>query len=318
MNTATAARTDYTLKAYNHLENLGARFIDELDKSEKTVNTYRRALRQFFAYLNERNIKDPERADIVDYRNALKTAGKQPTTIQNYITVVRLFFDWALTNNEIETDPARKIRGAKISHNFKKDIPTDSQVEDLLDTCGSDSLQDKRDCIIIRLMVENGLRDIELSRANVEDIRPLNSETVLYLQRKGMEEKTAFAILDEDLEKEIREYLKARGARPAEPLFTSLSNNSKSNRLTTRSISRIVKTRLREIGIDSPRITAHSLRHKAITTALEGGATLQQTQQFAGHANMNTTLIYSHNLEAAKNPCSKLNASRYKRRAAKA
>ena len=71
-------------------------------------------------------------------------------------------------------------------------------------------------------------------------------------------------------------------------------------RLTTRSISRIVKDNLRKAGIDSDRITAHSLRHTAVTLSLLGGATIQEAQSMARHKNINTTLIYAHNINRIK------------------
>lgn len=71
--------------------------------------------------------------------------------------------------------------------------------------------------------------------------------------------------------------------------------------MTTRSISRIAKTRLVSAGLESSRLTGHSLRHTAATLNLLAGGTVEETQQLLGHANINTTLIYSHALERAKN-----------------
>ena len=67
--------------------------------------------------------------------------------------------------------------------------------------------------------------------------------------------------------------------------------------MTTRSLSRIAKGAMIEAGIDSKRLTAHSLRHTAITTALRAGASLQEVKTMARHADINTTLIYSHNID---------------------
>lgn len=50
-------------------------------------------------------------------------------------------------------------------------------------------------------------------------------------------------------------------------------------------------------GLDDDRLTTHSLWHTAVTLALLGGATLQQAQSMARHTNINTTLVYSHNLD---------------------
>ena len=77
-------------------------------------------------------------------------------------------------------------------------------------------------------------------------------------------------------------------------------------RLSPQGVSRTVKQALMAAGLNSPRLTAHSLRHTAVTLALSGGATLQQVQQFARHRLIETTLRYAHNLEYARNPCSKL------------
>ena len=71
--------------------------------------------------------------------------------------------------------------------------------------------------------------------------------------------------------------------------------------MTTRSISRVAKENLVAAGLESDRLTAHSLRHTAATLNLLNGGTVEETQQLLGHANIKTTLIYSHALERAKN-----------------
>ena len=84
-------------------------------------------------------------------------------------------------------------------------------------------------------------------------------------------------------------------------VFSSISNRNNGGRMTTRSISRVAKNHLIEIDLKSDRLTAHSLRHTAATLNLLNGGTVEETKQLLGHANINTTLIYSHALERAKN-----------------
>lgn len=72
---------------------------------------------------------------------------------------------------------------------------------------------------------------------------------------------------------------------------------------TRRSISGLVKARLKQAGYNSDRLTAHSLRHTAVTLSLIGGQSLQEVQQFARHINITTTQIYAHNLDRANNKC---------------
>ena len=153
-------------------------------------------------------------------------------------------------------------------------------------------------------MFTGGLRTIEVSRANVEDLRTAGDNEVLFLQGKGHEERTDYIKLMPEVEDAIRAYLTARGTtEPTEPLFTSSSNNSKGKRLSTRTISGIVKTSLINAGYNSEKLTAHSTRHTAVTLALLGGQKLEEVQQFARHKNLATTLIYAHNIDRAKNNC---------------
>lgn len=280
-------------------------FIAYLDASPKTVETYTKSLKAFFRWIAERGITQPQFMDIKAYRDELLSNYK-PSTVQAYIFVVRRFFEWTESAG-LYPNVAGKLKGAKLNRDFKKDYLTSAQVRDVLGGIDAGSLQGMRDKAIVSLMVACGLRDIEVSRANVEDLRTVGDNTVLYLQGKGRDERSEFVIVPQAVERAIRAYLKARGeAQGAEALFTSLSNNSRGQRMTTRSISGIVKAALRAAGFDSERLTAHSMRHTAITLALIGGATAQEAQQFARHKSIATTMIYSHNLEAMKNPCSGL------------
>lgn len=284
-------------------EDLYKKFVSYLDASHRTIETYARALRQFFNYLSANGIRKPVREDIIAFKEQIKGKCK-PTTVQNYIVVVRLFFSW--TEQEgLYKNVANKIKGAKLNREHKKDYLTSRQVKTVLTNIDRNTLQGLRDYAILSLMITGGLRVIEISRANVEDIRAVGDSTVLYIQSKGKQEKTDYVKLEPVVEDAIRSYLKTGRTKsdPKEPLFISTSNNSKGQRLTTRSISGIVKDRLVKTGYNSEKLTAHSLRHTAVTLTLLGGQTLQEASQFARHTNIATTQIYAHNLDRAKNKC---------------
>ena len=298
--TMIAAQTQ-TLSEQAGLQGLYTRFIAYLDAKPRTVQTYNSALRQFFTYLADKGITQPQRDHILAYREDLLARAK-PTTVQAYMVAVRLFFRW--TDQEgLYPDIADKIKGAKLnSKRHKRDALTADQVRLLLQAIKRDSLQGRRDYAIVALMVTGGLRDIEVAQANIEDMRQGPGGTVLYIQGKGWDSKDEYISLADPVEDGIRAYLEARGILDGKaPLFASLSNNSTGGRITTRSISAIVKGHMRAAGIDSERLTAHSLRHTAGTLNLLNGGTLQETQQLLRHSNINTTMIYLHNLERANN-----------------
>ena len=284
--------------------NIFDRFINYLDASPKTVETYKKALRQFFNYIGVHGIRQPQREDVLAFRDDLKASGLKPTTVQNYITATRIFFKW--TEQEgLYPNIAEHVKGAKLDKNHKKDYLTSRQAKEVLAGVQTDSEEGLRNYAILSLMVTGGLRTIEVSRADVGDLRTVGENTVLFVQGKGREEKTEYIKISAPVEKAIRSYLKAReNVEEGQPLFTSTSNNSRGKRITTRTVSAIVKNALKNAGYDSARLTAHSLRHTAITLALLAGREITEVQQFARHANLNTTMIYNHALDQAKNGCS--------------
>lgn len=289
-------------------EDLYRSFINYLDASPKTVQTYSRAIRQFMKYITERGISKPTREDVIEFREDLK-ADHKASTVQNYIIAIRLFFQWTAQEG-LYPDIAQHIKGAKLTKDHKKDYLTSDQIKNVLDQIERDTPQGRRDYAIFTLMVTGGLRDIEVHRANIEDLRTLGNSTVLYLQGKGREERAEYVKVPAEVEKAIRASLADRkDITGTQPLFTSMSNNSTGQRISTRSISGIIKNSLVKAGYDSDRLTAHSLRHTAVTLSLLGGNSLQEVQQFARHANIATTQIYAHNLDRMKNKCESTIAS---------
>jgi integrase/recombinase XerC len=303
MNNLTVIQNGELKTQQNFTAELYARFIEYLDAKPKTIETYTKALRQLFNYFFINSIGQPQREDIIAFREELKESGHKPTTIQNYITATRLFFKWTAQEG-LYPNVADRLKGAKLDREHKKDYLTSRQVKEVLSGIGQDCLQGLRDYAILTLIITGGLRTIEVSRADIGDLRTLGDFTVLYVQGKGRDEKTEYIKISAPVEKAIRAYLTARGkADSAEPLFTSISNNSAGQRLSTRTVSGLAKAKLQAAGYNSSRLTAHSLRHTAITLALLNGETLQTVQQFARHTNITTTQIYAHNIDRAKNNC---------------
>ena len=288
------------LQSVNLNKELFYRWIDYLDATLKTVETYTRAIRQFNHYLQAHNISQPKREDILAYKEEL-SKDRKATTVNAYLMAVKQFFKWTDLEG-FYPDVTKNIKSKKIEEGFKKDYLTTAQVKKLLHSVDCSSLGGLRDYAILILMITTGLRTIEIVRANVEDLRTVGDFRALFIQGKGKTEKTAYIKITPPVEEAIGAYLKARGSvEGKQPLFTSNSNRDNNSRLTTRSVSRIAKNHLNEAELISDRLTAHSLRHTTATLNLLAGASVEETQQLLRHSNINTTLIYSHALERAKN-----------------
>lgn len=283
-----------------------AAFIDYLDVSAKTLRTYRAALASFGAFLQENAITMPMRADVIAWREAIRGV-YAASTVQLYLTAVKMFFRFT-ASNELYPNVADNIHGLHISREHTKDHMTKKQVNKVMDTIADSKteIQALRDKAMFMLMTACGLRCIEVSRADVDDLRALGDETVVYVHGKMRDDKQDFEIVPEQVETALREYLTARGAKSGEPLFMCTGNRQGiGGRMSTRSISKIISSALDAAGLKSDRLTAHSTRHTAMTTACMQGESLQAVQQFARHANINTTMIYVHNIDRMRNDCSR-------------
>ena len=276
-------------------------FTDYLDVKPATVRNYTKSIRIFLQYLYNNGISTPERDDVIGFREQLKEEGKKARTIQNYIIGVRQFFKY-LEGKEYYKNIAKDVKGVRVGREHKKDYLTAEQVNHVLSKIDRDTDTGKRTYAMFTLMVTTGLRTIEVSRANIEDMRVAGGSVVLYVQGKGRDDKAEYVKIAGVVEQAIRDYLATRNdVQPDDPLFTSTSNNSAGNHLTTRSISGIIKTALRNANLDSDRLTAHSLRHTTATLNLLAGGSLEETQQTLRHQNIATTMIYNHALERASN-----------------
>ena len=179
---------------------------------------------------------------------------------------------------------------------------TPFQVRDLLNQIDTSTIQGKRDYAIINLMARTGLRTMEVVGADVGDIRQKGGEALLYVQGKGRDSKDSFVILTEKSLFPILDYLGARRkADHEDPLFVSVSDRNKDQRLTTRTLRMIVKENLRRINIDNPKLSAHSFRYFFATQSFIAGAQLLQVKEALRHESIETTQKYLHAIDRIQN-----------------
>lgn len=271
------------------------------NRTEKTTATYTRNVRPFLEYLAARQITHPTPDDVAAYRDHLAESYK-PSTVGAYLAAVKIFFRMT-ADAGLYPDIAHNVAGVKLDRGHKKDALSRAQAQDFLNTGkDKDTLKGLRDYAIMRLLLTAGLRTVEAVRANIGDKRTEGGHAVLYVQGKGRTERTEYVKLGPKTDRAIREYLAARGETDDNaPLFASTAHRNAGGRMTTRSISRIIKEHLQAAGLDSDRITAHSLRHTTGTLAIMKGKSLAAVQEVLRHRSVDTTRIYAGAASRRKN-----------------
>lgn len=293
----------------NKLEKLKREFLEhvEIEKgnSLKTVRNYDYYLSRFFEFAKITEPKEINDDKIREFRlflnrqPGLKTKGQQSSSLkkntQNYhLIALRSFLKYLMKRNVPSLSPDR-IELAKIKER-SLDLISVEELERLLSAPlkllemkkNIDRQKILRDKAILELFFSTGLRLSELCSLN----RDLDlSKDEFSIRGKG--EKVRVVFLSDSAKKAISEYLKERKDM-AEPLFVQYSSNKREdNRLTPRSIERIVKYYAIVAGI-SKKVTPHIIRHSFATDLLSNGADIRSVQMMLGHANIATTQIYTH------------------------
>ncbi len=272
------------------------------DVTENTKYHQKYVLQSYFHWLNAQgyDYNFVLRPQVIEYKQHL-IATKSILTARTQFQIVKRFHHWADMARILEPNPTTGIRIRHRYQGYRRGILTVDQVKELLNSIDTTTVKGLRDIAIASLLVTRGLRIIELQRANVSDLKELQGVPVLYVQRKGKLDKSLWCELDESLTTSINKYLESRSVTDSEaPLFISLSRHNLGKRISTRTYSGIVKSYLRGIGLNDPKITAHSLRHTAAATLIAQGLDLYSVQLYLGHSSPQMTEVYTRMAEEQK------------------
>lgn len=268
-------------------------FIAECDIRENSRNVYRRALLYFFKWVEDtgRTIGELSRADVICFKESLLATHSNLSVASNLVAL-RRFYEWA-EGNKLYPNIAKGIKSPKRKNAYLKEHLRENQIHKLLKHLEGNI----RDYAIVNLLLRTGLRCIEVTRLNIEDVTYKGGQRILRVWGKGRDERDNFVVLTDKAYQPIKAYLETRGGTTQkEPLFVSTSNRNLQGRLTTRTVSKICKESFRAIGIDGKEYTAHSLRHTTAVMLLKNGS-LADVQSVLRHASPATSQIYTKSIE---------------------
>jgi len=290
----------------------------ERGRSLKTIENYDHYLKRFLAQSKLQKAEDVSDETVRQYRlwlNRLEPTLSKKT--QNYHLVALRAFLKYLSRRDIESLSAEKIDLVKVPER-DLDLITEDELERLLDAPinpPDEGLKALRDKAILELLFSTGLRISELCSLNIDSINFKRDEFSI----RGKGGKVRVVFLSEMARQSLKTYLDTR-ADINEALFIRITNGgnvesiphrdstfaenetlankkqiqrSDTNRLTPRSIERIIKRYAIKAGI-SKKVTPHIIRHCFATDLLSAGADIRSVQSLLGHSNIATTQIYTH------------------------
>lgn len=319
MNAAVQQRTGSGGAEAMHGDPCVAQFLAHLEHernaSPHTISNYLLDIAQFARFTWTADALPPyawggvdrfqARAFLVDSQKR----GSEATTTARKLSSLRTFFKFLEREEMISASPFTGLKAPKRARKLPHFLSVD-EVNRLLAAPGR--LWDegkppggkrerqmaeygaRRDAAILEVLYSTGGRVSEVAGLSEPSVDMLSG--VVRVRGKGKKER--LCALGRPAVKALKAALGIRDAmwpdiarrtRGDRPLFV----NMRGDRLTTRSVERLLKKYLAAAGLN-PGISPHALRHSFATHMLDAGADLRSVQELLGHASLSTTQIYTH------------------------
>jgi integrase/recombinase XerC len=271
------------------------RHLRERNASTHTIKAYAGDLDCFAAYIGSRDWKAIDHIAIRGFLSHLYDKGLSKTSVARALAAVRSLYRWLAQEGVVEQSPAKLVSTPRLPKKLPR-VPTIEEMNSVLDGKMPEVASfPERDRLMFELLYGCGIRNSELVGINLDDIS-ISNEAIL-IRGKGKKERfvpfggSALAALSIYLP--WRQQLLATVKKsPPEKGKPALLVNQRGGRLTTRSVSRIVKRIAVAKGL-SPEVHPHTLRHAFGTHMLEEGADLRAIQELLGHERLATTQRYT-------------------------
>ncbi|MFA5745356.1 MAG: site-specific tyrosine recombinase/integron integrase [archaeon] len=256
--------------------------------SQKTIETYLTYLNMFSNYL-QKDLREINSDDIINFLSYLKSKKNSGSSTLNLVlSAIKHFYkDFLKINLVIDIKLPKKAKKIPI-------ILTEKEIKDLIA-----NTKNYRNVLIIEFLFSTGVRVSECVNMKIDNLN-FDECTGNVLAGKG--NKDRIIILSKKWVEDYQKYLAERNKTiKSEYLFCSDSGKS----LSVDTLQKFLNVSAKKAGI-TKKISPHKLRHSFATSLLENDVNIRYIQQLLGHANLNTTQIYTkvntNKLKEIKNP----------------
>ena len=267
----------------------------ERNASPLTIKSYREDLTLLVDWFEQQfgRTPDPKKLspqDLRAYVAALHEAGYAKGTVARRLASMRSFFKFVMREGGVDANPAKPLRNPRGERKLPHFL-TGEEIQRLLEAPPKDEPAGLRDRAILETMYSAGLRVSEAVGLNDEDLDW--DQRLLHVYGKGKKERLAplgsYAIRALESWLAVRELSAEAQVDGVTPVFV----NRFGDRLTTRSVGRMLEKYIQQSGLDG-RTSPHTLRHSFATHLVQNSADIRSVQQMLGHADISTTQVYTH------------------------
>ena len=268
----------------------------EQGRAEKTIEAYRRDLRDYEDWLATRRVSSltAQSRDVEAFVAYLRKHGKAARSVARQFAAVRMLHKYLVVEGERDDDPAALVDGVKVPSGLPKPLREDDVTLLIAAITGDDSFA-RRDRALVEFLYATGARISEACGLSLGDIDMQDS--LVRLLGKGNKERivpfgrSAHAALSDWFDeggRAMRVPKQWKSPDNSDAVFLGVHGT----RLTRQAAFHIVRKYAALAGIKEE-VSPHSLRHSCATHMLVHGADLRIVQELLGHASVSTTQIYT-------------------------
>jgi integrase/recombinase XerD len=263
--------------------------------SKNSLDSYTIDLKRFAGFAGTSEAKSAENdTDLIRrYVDTLHQAGLKSSSIARHMTTVRNFYRFLLEQGVIQQDPTCLLSLPRQWDKLPKFL-TQNEINLLIDAPDPSKANGLRDRAMLQFLYATGLRVSELCKVQLSDL-----ETNLgYVRVKGKGNKERIVPIGQAAIKAVEDYLRdGRQVLLKGRLSQYLFITARGGPLTRQAFWLSIKEYGRKALIKK-NLTPHVVRHSFATHLLEGGADLRSVQTMLGHADISTTQVYTHVMQA--------------------
>ncbi len=274
----------------------------ELDAATNTQLAYARDLQAFAEWLASKSLHygTATQDDIESYLVDCEAEGLAKSTRARRLSAIKQLYRFAFDEGWRDDNPATQIKGPGRAQRLPKTLEI-AEVDRLLDAARNTPRDRLRNTCLMELLYATGMRVTELVSLPVSAAR--GDPRMLLVRGKGGKERLVplspparIALAAYLVERDDAEELARRAGKPASKfLFPS---RGAAGHMTRQRFYGLIKEFAVAGGVSPAKVTPHTLRHAFATHLLAGGADLRSIQTMLGHADVATTEIYTHVLDA--------------------
>lgn len=280
----------------------------EAGAARNTLLAYGRDLKDFESWLAHRNsaFESLQKPDVEAYLIACDAAGLSRATRARRLSAIKQLYRFAFEEGWRSDNPAMQVTGPGRDKRLPKTL-SEAEVDRLLDAArasGRNEADRIRNTCLMELLYATGMRVTELVSLPVSAARG-DPRMLLILGKGGKERMVPLSPPARDA---LSAWLKLRDVAEAEKKTKGQSaskylfaSRGAAGHLTRHRFYLLIKELAVAAGVSPQKVTPHTLRHAFATHLLANGADLRSIQTLLGHADVATTEIYTHVLEARLN-----------------